>query len=116
VNLSDATTSAVEFALRGVAQRASVHADNIANASTPGFISRRVDFESALADALERDQLDVLVDPPVANAMGIPDANGNTVSLETEMVGLIKNNLVQDAMVNAFNFKLNTMRTAIGRR
>jgi hypothetical protein len=35
------------------------------------------------------------------------------VDLEGEMVGMMQDNLMRDAMVNAFNFKTGVLRTAI---
>ena len=47
--------TAIEVALDGVAERQRVTAHNIANVNTPGFRSARVEFESELARALERE-------------------------------------------------------------
>lgn len=120
--LTDTTMHAVEWALRGIQMRQDVHAHNVANVNTPNYIGQRVDFESSLQAALGRGDVDSLTkpggnrSPSVENAMGIADKNGNTVQLEDEMVGMVKNNLSQQAMVNAYNFKINVLRTAIGRR
>lgn len=112
-SISDLTMRGLEYALDGMKTRFDVHAHNLANANTPGFVSARVDFESALADALRTDQLDRAPAPQVENAMGPPDAQGNTVSLETEMSELLKANLMQRTLVNAYNFKVGVLRTAI---
>ncbi len=114
--ISDNTMQAVEYALRGVAKRAEVHGHNIANIATPGFRGTRVSFESHLADALGTGRVEQLRGPSVEAIGGLPDQNGNDVNLETEMVGLLKNNLTQDAMVQAWNFKMNVLRSAIGGR
>ncbi len=45
--------------------------------------------------------------------MGLPDAQGNTVNLETEMTELMKANLMQRTLVNAYNFKIGVLRSAI---
>ncbi len=120
IPLTDSTMRAVEFALQGIQRRSQVTAQNLSNLNTPNYISRRVDFESALRSAMEADGTDEAFDEAAgvleANAMGMPDAHGTTVHLETEMTEMIKTNLLQDAMVNAYNFKLGVLRSAIGRR
>lgn len=113
---ADSTMQAVEYALKGVARRADVHSQNIANANTPNYQAQRVDFESLLAGALERGRVAELRGPAIAPTGDMPDQHGNNVDLEGEMVGLLKNNLTQDAMVASYNFKMNVLRTAIGSR
>jgi flagellar basal-body rod protein FlgB len=114
--VTDTTTSAVAFALRGLATRAEVRADNVANLNTPGFLAKRVDFESTLAGALDRGGVPD-AGPEIAPAMSLPNPRTqNNVNLEDEIVGMTKDNLLTSAMVNAFNFKINIMRSAIGSR
>ena len=111
----DGTMRGLEFALDGMKARFDVHAHNLANANTPGFVSRRVDFESSLREAMQTGDLDRLAtaEPATRNAMGLPDAQGNTVSLETEMTELMKANLMQRTLVNAYNHKVGVLRAAI---
>jgi flagellar basal-body rod protein FlgB len=111
--IGDTTMAGLEYALDGMKARMDVHADNLANANTPGYISRRVDFETSLKQALATDDLGDVAAPDVENAMGLPDAQGNTVSLETEMTELMKANLMQRTLVNAYNFKVGVLRAAI---
>lgn len=90
VALNDTTVGAIEFTLRGLNSRAEVSADNIANLNTPGFRAGRVDFRSTLDDVLRTGELPangsgVSIEP----GGGLPDASGNTVDLETEMVGMM---------------------------
>ncbi|MBW3657884.1 MAG: flagellar basal body protein [Actinobacteria bacterium] len=113
--IGDTTMRGLEYALDGMKARMDVHANNLTNANTPGFRSARVDFESNLKQALaSRDKdLDRTPGPQVKNAMGLADAQGNTVSLETEMTELMKANLMQRTLVNAYNFKVGVLRAAI---
>ena len=108
-------TRAVEHALRGLALRGEVRANNVANLNTPGFRARDVDFQTALRTAVNSGTTDRVAAPEVVAGNGFPDANGNTVDLETEMVGMMKDQLLRDAMVNAFNFKATITRAAIAR-
>ena len=107
------TLQGLEYALDGMKARFDVHANNLANANTPGFVSERVDFETTLRQALETGDTADLPGPQVRNATGLPDAQGNTVSLETEMTELMKANLMQRTLVNAYNHKVGVLRTAI---
>ena len=111
--IDDATTRTVEYALRGLALRGEVRANNVANLNTPQFRAGDVDFQSALRTAVVKGTTDRIAAPEVHAGNGLPDPSGNTVDLETEMVGMIKDNLLRDAMVNAFNFKAGVLRGAI---
>ncbi len=112
-SISDTAMRGLEYALDGMKTRMDVHADNLTNVNTPGFRSSRVDFESSLRQALTTGDLDRVAAPEVTNAMGLPDAQGNTVSLETEMTEMMKANLMQRTLVNAYNFKIGVLRAAI---
>jgi len=114
VEISDRTMAAAEYALRGLTTRADVRAHNMANANTPGFRAQRVDFESALRGALTTGDPARTAAPAPQPGVDLPGANGNTVSVETEMVGMLRDNLLRDAMVNAFNHKAQMLRTALG--
>lgn len=112
--ISDTTMAAAEYALRGLSLRADVSANNLANVNTPRFRAGRVDFEAQLRAALDAGVRPEQVNAPaVLPGMGLPDALGNTVSMEEEMVGMMKTNLLRDAMVNAYNNKVTVLRTAI---
>jgi len=112
--ISDTTMRAVEYALGGLKARGDNRAHNVANVNTPGFEAKDVDFESTLRTALTLGGDPGRAAPPaVTPGQGLPNGLGNTVDLETEIVGLMKDNLLRDAMVNAYNFKTNVLRTAI---
>lgn len=113
VAIGGITLGAVEYALRGLQQRADVRANNVSNHATPGFRGQQVDFETALQTALTQ-RSDGPVAAPVAQpTTSMPDAHGNTVNLEDELVGMIKDNLQRDTMINAYNGKVAMLRSAI---
>lgn len=114
--IGDVTWGAVEYALHGLTKRADVRAHNLANVNTPGFRAQRVDFESSLRDALRTGALATTGGPETTPDPNLPGPNGNTVSMEGELVGQMKDNLLRSAMVNSFNFKAQVLRSAIGRR
>jgi flagellar basal-body rod protein FlgB len=126
--LTDSTMQATEYALHGLAERGAARASNIANVNTPFFRASRVDFEGALQRAMEAGDVTSVAAPSVVPGDGLPDALGNTVDLETEFTNMMKDGLMlvnsdmmkdgllRSAMVNAFNFKVDVLRAAIGGR
>lgn len=111
--ISDTTMRAVEYALDGLKQRADTRANNVANVNTPDFAAKTVNFESALRSALAAGRPEAAAPPAEVDGQGLPNAQGNTVDLEDEITGFMKDNLLRDAMVNAYNFKVSVLRTAI---
>ena len=108
----DITTTGVTAALDGLAARQDVRAHNVANAETPGFRAQHVQFEDALRDAFRRGAPQ-RVEPTTVASPTIVNANGNSVDLETELVGNMKDGLQSSAMIEAFNFKTGNLRMAI---
>ena len=104
---------AIEYALDALTLRSEVVANNVANSEVPGFKASRVSFESELRRALDGPGPDRLGSPSLELAPGAPDATGNTVDIGSEVVEMIKTNLLQQAMVEAFNFKTGLLRSAI---
>jgi flagellar basal-body rod protein FlgB len=110
---TDTTTAAVEWALSAESERQRVSANNVANVNTPGFKSTRVAFEESLAGALESGRPSAAkVTTSAANNIAMPD--GNDVSLEQETSILMQSGIHYDALVQAFNFKIGALRSAIG--
>lgn len=112
--VGDMTFTVLEYALDGLVRRGEVRADNVANVNTPGFRASGVNFEDALAGALESGDVSDLPAPQTSFKPGLPDATGNTVSLEDEMIEGVKDGLAYQTYVNAYNFKITALRTAIG--
>lgn len=112
--ISDRTMQAVHYALSGLATRAEVRAANVANAETPGYQARSVDFESALAAALDGDDPSSAGSPAVGLKDNLPDIHGNTVELEQETIDMMSDDILYEAMVNAWNAKARNLRLAMG--
>ena len=115
-SLGGAPIAAVEQALRGLEVRGNVRAHNVANVNTPGFRAQRVDFETSLRSAIAQGDPARAGEAEVLPGAGLPDAHGNTVDLEEELVGMMKDNMLRDAMVAGFNYKVGLLRTVIGGR
>jgi flagellar basal-body rod protein FlgB len=112
--LQDVTTSALHAALRGLAARQRVIADNVANIETPQFLAGRVDFESALASALAGgdDPLST-VQPSIGRSLAPTGPNGNNVSLDNETLANTETNLRYQLVSTAVSDKFALLRTAI---
>ena len=104
--------------------RQKIIASNIANAETPGFKSKRIDFESALARAIDLDGTQTLntddsrhynvggggfhnMKPDVyEDPSGVVSPDGNNVDREAEMARLNENRILYDATVQLIRKKL----------
>jgi len=125
--LSDVTNQALAAALQGSAARHRAIAQNLANLDTPGFIRSDVNFEEALALALERglqaphrafDLLAALPLRPQRDRSSPARADGNNVDVDREMVLLSRNALRYNAVGEALAARIRLLRAAIheGRR
>ena len=107
------------------AQRQRVIATNVANADTPGYRARDLpEFE----DSLYRSGRDLRTTRAghlggfsgtparTVEVEGEPSPNGNTVSLEEEMVRSVDAKREFDLSLAVMQSGMNLMRTAIGRR
>jgi flagellar basal-body rod protein FlgB len=122
--LFDKTTDALGAAIQFRMLKHNITATNIANAETPGFKAKKVDFEEALSRAVDIHGLGAMsVDNPDhfpvngnsiskvrADVYDNPDVavnnDGNTVDLEREMAELAENNIVYEAAIQLINKKL----------
>jgi flagellar basal-body rod protein FlgB len=115
--VDDIVLPALNVALDGLAQRQRVSADNIANIQTPGFRARSVDFENALAAALEGDpSLDAQSLSGVVQDGFTGDParqDGNNVSLERETLLGQKSNLQYQLLVRAVDNRFGAYRDVL---
>jgi flagellar basal-body rod protein FlgB len=128
----DVTTGAVEYALRGLGMRSDVRANNIANAETPGYKRVDVQFEAALAEAVQSDRARLRRDAaPGAGIMAVADAVGSTtpsvrsvdtttmrvdgsnVDPDDEMAQLSANQLAHQTVISLLDKRFTQFRTAI---
>jgi flagellar basal-body rod protein FlgB len=127
----DKTIQALATSLNFRQMRQELIAANIANAETPGYKSKRLDFEAALARALDIDgqmsmnssdkrhfnvgsggfdnlQPEVYDDPN-----GIVSEDGNTVDRDHELALMAENKILYDATIQLLNKKLGLKKYAI---
>ena len=112
-SISDLAMRTMEATLGGLQERIDVRSNNVANSATPRFQAQQVDFESALSDALSRGQEPTAVEAAQSPAPNLPNGQGNTVDLASDMVGMIKDNLAYDTAVNVFNYKAGILGAAL---
>lgn len=95
-------------------QRLSLLASNIANAATPGYKARDIDFSAALAMARDGRSND----SAAASAMGYriptsPSLDGNTVELSTEQTLFAENALQYRATLSFIEGRVSTLKRAL---
>jgi flagellar basal-body rod protein FlgB len=120
MKLFDSTIDVLNRSLDLHMQRHAVIADNIANAETPGFKARRVDFEESLARAVEageqglagRDIASVqpLISEETNSELG---QDLNTVDMDREMAAMTKNEIQYNAATQVISKKFALLRYAI---
>jgi flagellar basal-body rod protein FlgB len=131
-NLFDKTTDALATSLRLRQVRHNVTSANIANAETPNYHAKKVDFEEALARALDIDGSNKMAathgehfvggstGTPTADIYDNPDVamnnDGNTVDLEKEMSALTENSIMYKSALQLINKKMAAIKYAIGDR
>ncbi|MDP8943595.1 MAG: flagellar basal body rod protein FlgB [Actinomycetota bacterium] len=116
MNLFDTTQIGLERAISGASLRQSVLAGNIANANTPGYARRDVDFHGALRTAMangERDLGKVQFAPRVDSG-AVLRADGNGVDVDVESANLAKNGLEYQSLVAVARGRIDIIRAAMG--
>ena len=100
--------SSLESYLDLLSVRQKLMASNIANADTPGYKTRDVDFQSEFQSMLQGGQ------PHVTEVTGLKTNNdGNNVSLDREARLLSENSMRFSAITQLLRGQLRTMKTAI---
>ena len=128
--LFDKTTDALATSLHMRQIRHNVTAANIANAETPGYHAKKIDFENALARALDIDGMRGMstssgdhfalgagsmqnTRPDIyENPEGAVNNDGNTVDLEREMSNLTENSIMYKAALQLINKKMAALKYA----
>ena len=92
-----------------------VLAENVANAETPGFRARDLDFASALTRAFERDGAGEArgAGEPVVDTRATVKIDGNSVDLDTEMARLSENTMKEVALTRILARKFESLKLAI---
>jgi len=128
MNVNDKTLKALASAVKFREMRQEIISSNVANAETPGYKAKRLDFESALARALDVDGnmgmkvedgkhydvgsggFDNLQPETYEDPNGIVSEDGNTVDREAEMVRMAENKVMYDTLIQLINKKVGLMK------
>lgn len=101
-------------ALQVRAQRMGMLASNIANASTPGFKAKDVDFRAALAGAVQGGDADRAIDSNTLYRRPLqPSLDGNTVELVTEQTAFAENAVAYQTTLAFLNGRISTITRAL---
>ena len=116
MDLFDTTQIGLQRAIAGAAQRQSALASNIANANTPNYKPRDVDFHSALQAAFSSGKREAVAGATFAqtsqNDVMRPDGSG--VDVDVASAELAKNGLEYEALVSAARGRFDILRSAMG--
>lgn len=130
MSLFDKTIQGLHTASNMRLLRQNLISSNIANAETPGYHAKKLDFEDTLARALDIDGIRSMnsthpehhhvgggsvarVRPDIYDNPDVPMNNdGNTVDLEREMSALAENTVLYRAAVQLINKKLGALKYA----
>jgi flagellar basal-body rod protein FlgB len=124
MKVNDKTLQALAAGMKFREMRQELISSNVANAETPGYKAKRLEFEKALARALDVDGHLTMkvedgqhynvggggfenVEPEVyEDPNGVVNESGNTVNREDEMARMAQNKIIYDALVQLTNKKL----------
>lgn len=110
------------FGIHGAAltlrsERMGVIASNIANAATPGYKARDIDFNAALDARLARQSGGATAASDSAGMVWrtptMPSLDGNTVELNREQVAFAENAVAYSATLSFVQGKVNTITRAL---
>ena len=120
-----------EQALHARVKRAEVLANNLANADTPGFKARDIDFSSMMEQARQslggvsmekthERHMDTSSDGPMGQSSELlyrvphqPSVDGNTVDAQQEQARFMRNAMDYQASFEFLNGKINGLKKAI---
>jgi len=125
----DPTIGALNTSLNLRLYNTNVISSNVANADTPGYKAKAVEFESALRDALGASgNLELMTSDPrhvghrstepvdaytYEDPNGVESLDGNTVNRSAEMSKLAENQVLYDASVEMLKKKIGMLKYAI---
>lgn len=119
----DPTQLALERAIEGASLRQQVLAANVANANTPGYVRRDVDFHTALQGALDSADpgrrtaaLQRLTVTPTSDPLAARRADGGGVDVEQENAALAANSLEHAALIQVARARMDILEAALGAR
>ncbi|MCP3892338.1 MAG: flagellar basal body rod protein FlgB [Desulfobulbaceae bacterium] len=130
INKPDTTISMLQKVLDLRAKNQQVIGSNIANAETPGYSAKSLEFEDQLKSAVSKNDMQPVTTHPghiplqasnISQVQGKltthPDNTGigdeNSVSVDQEMVKLSENQILYEAAVSMLNKKMSWLKYTI---
>ena len=117
MSLIDNTQLALQRAMEGAGMRQEALASNIANANTPGYARRDVDFHSARASAMSAADPGAAVQGAAFRttvSTAPVRADGSTVDVDAESAKLAANGLEYEQLATAAKTRLDILKIAMG--
>jgi flagellar basal-body rod protein FlgB len=114
MELFDTTQLGLERAISGAEMRQSVLAANVANANTPGYKPKDVDFHSALRTAFASGGEKAPITETTSDA--VMRADGSGLDIDVEASKLSQNGLEYQALVQAARGRIDILESAMGVR
>lgn len=96
--------------------RSQVLANNLANASTPGYIRKELEFHNSLAEQLESGDISNVTSAKasvVEDLSEAPRVDGNNITVATEMNQMMQNSALSNLLQRAYTTKMNIIRNSI---
>ena len=118
MELFDTTQLGLERAIAGAAQRQTALAANLANANTPGYKPKDVDFHSALQAAFASGKRETVASAGFAQTTQ-PDVmrqDGNGIDVDVESAKMAENGLEYQALVQVARGRIDILESAMGSR
>ena len=95
-------------------QRMGMLASNIANASTPGYKAKDIDFDAALQNASRTGNVDSAIDDATMYRVPLqPSQDGNTVELTTEQTAFAENAVAYQTTLAFLNGRIGQITRAL---
>ncbi len=95
-------------------QRMGLLASNIANAATPGYKARDINFAAALKSTLSGKTADAAISSATAYRVPtMPSLDGNTVELSTEQTAFAENAVAYSATLTFVRGRIETLSRAL---
>ncbi len=131
IRIADRTIDILQKSLDLRAQKQQVIASNIANAETPGYKAQKLSFEDNLRQAIKRPEMAgksnnskhfpisggsiSAVHATISQELGLSQfGDGNTVSVDDEMLDLAENQLLFEASSQIIKKKFSMLKFAAG--
>jgi len=132
MNINDKTLQSLAAAVKFREMRHELITANLANAETPGYKAQVLDFEEALAQAVDAENrygmatsdprhygvggggFNLLSPQIYDDPNGDPGVDGNTVDAEKEVVSMNDNEIMYEAAVQLLNKKIGMAKYILG--